>query len=293
VAKLSLEGLTPSEISGQDLRVAVGSTLGWQHVRSAMFELRRAGDVYRLSGHGSGHGVGLCVIGSVKLAAGGESVAKILSRYFPGLAIGPAAVTTAAPVPMRPVGPARAGAAVAASVPGGRAVIVSLPDGDEGEQDALVALVSRARDELSNALGVDAPARVTLRFHATTSDYERVTGQAWFTSAAVVNAEVHLVPLASLRDRGVLERTIRRQLVHVMADRALSQRPAWVKEGAALFFADPRRESGSPGSPRDACPADAELLQPVSVGALGDAYARARSCFARQIASGRPWRDVR
>jgi hypothetical protein len=104
---------------------------------------------------------------------------------------------------------------------------------------------------------------------------------------------VHLVPLASLRDRGVLERTIRRQLVHVMADPLLSQRPAWVKEGAALFFGDPGRESGSPGLPRDACPADAELLRPVSLGALGDAYARARSCFAHQIAAGRAWRDVK
>jgi SpoIID/LytB domain protein len=295
VAKLSLDGLTPFEISGQDLRAAVGQTLGWQHVKSALFELRRVGDVYRLSGRGSGHGVGLCVIGSVKLAAGGEGAAKILNRYFPGLSIGPAAVRTASPVPAppRPLGPARAGAAVAASVPNGRGVIVSLPDSDEGEQDAMVALVARERDDLSNALGVDAPARVILRFHATTSEYERATGQSWFTSAVVVNAEVHLVPLASLRDRGVLERTIRRQLVHVMADRVLSQRPAWVKEGAALFFGDPGGESGSAASQRDACPADVELLRPVSAGALGDAYARARGCFARQIASGRAWRDVK
>jgi hypothetical protein len=134
---------------------------------------------------------------------------------------------------------------------------------------------------------------VTLRFHDTTSDYERATGQPWFTSAAVVNADVHLVPLASLRDRGVLDRTIRRQLVHMMVDRVLAERPAWVKEGAALFFGDPGRESGAPGPSRGACPSDAELLHPVSVGALGDAYARARSCFARQIAAGRAWRDVK
>jgi hypothetical protein len=31
----------------------------------------------------------------------------------------------------------------------------------------------------------------------------------------------------------------------------------------------------------------------VSVGALSNAYARARSCFARQIADGKSWRDVR
>ena len=51
-------------------------------------------------------------------------------------------------------------------------------------------------------------ARVTLRFHPTTDDYERATGQAWFTSGAVVDHELHLLPLAVLRERGVLERTI-------------------------------------------------------------------------------------
>jgi len=44
---------------------------------------------------------------------------------------------------------------------------------------------------------------------------------------------------------------------------------------------------------RPSCPADAELRQPVSVGALTTAYARARACFARQVASGRSWREVR
>ena len=305
VSRLSLDGLKPSEISGQDLRAAVGRTLGWQHVKSAEFDLRRAGSVYRLSGHGSGHGVGLCVIGSVKRAAAGDTAAKILSRYFPGLVIGriSGVRTTAAPVPAGPSpaqGPARAAAASgpavnapmsALNVPG-REIVVSLPDGDQGEQAALTALALRERDDLSKALGVDGP-RAVLRFHATTTEYEQATGQAWFTSAAVVKTDVHFVPLASLRDRGVLERTIRRELVHVMTDGALAQRPAWVREGAALFYADNGRDAASTSGARASCPADAELLHPVSVGALADAYARARSCFARQIASGRSWRDVK
>ena len=291
VSRLSLDGLTPSDISGQDLRAAVGATLGWQHVKSAVFDLRRSGDVYQLSGHGSGHGVGLCVIGSVKLGAAGESATQILNRYFPGLAIGAVGpMMTSAPAPA-PAAPARAASAPSAAIPSNRLVTISLPDGDQGEHAALVALVSRARDDLSTALGVSAPAQIVLRFHATTNDYERATGRAWFTSAAVVNHEVHLVPLASLRDRGVLDGMIRRQLVHVMADEALAGRPAWVREGASLFFGDPGRELGSEA--RGACPTDAELLRPVSPGALGNAFARARSCFARQIAAGRSWRDVK
>ena len=55
-----------------------------------------------------------------------------------------------------------------------------------------------------------------------------------------VNGELHLLPLAVLRDRGVLERTIRHELVHAMADDLLGKRPAWVREGAAIYFAGER-----------------------------------------------------
>jgi stage II sporulation protein D len=87
VARLKLDGLEPREISGQDLRVVVGRTLGWQHIKSTAFKLRKDGDTYRFSGHGSGHGVGMCVIGSARLAERGKSAADILKRYFPGLRI--------------------------------------------------------------------------------------------------------------------------------------------------------------------------------------------------------------
>src|SRR5881394_1800760 len=87
VAELKLDGLQPGQISGQDLRVAVGRTLGWQHVKSTAFELRKKDGSYRFSGHGSGHGVGMCVIGSARLAERGASAEGILNRYFPGTTI--------------------------------------------------------------------------------------------------------------------------------------------------------------------------------------------------------------
>ena len=311
VARLRVDGLEPAEISGQDLRVVVGRTLGWQHIMSTAFEVRSVGHAYRFSGHGSGHGVGLCVIGSARLATAGKNAADILDRYFPGLEIGLLSASVAANAP-EPSNPARArpGAlvrrATVAEVP---EVLVALPDEDEGEQGRVVDLTRRTRDELAEELGVAAPTRVTLRFHPTTDSYERATGQAWFTSGAVVTGELHLAPLTTLRDRGVLERTIRHQLVHVMTDALLGGRPTWVREGAATYFAD--REAGAPGvegdrsipgredasafrpRPRESCPGEAELLRPVSVGALSNAYARARACFARQIAAGKAWRDVK
>jgi hypothetical protein len=115
----------------------------------------------------------------------------------------------------------------------------------------------------------------------------------------VSGGELHLVPLASLRERGLLERTVRHQLVHLMTDAALRDRAAWVREGAAIYYAgwgpvpgDARPTALSLRS-RLACPADADLLRPVSPGALSNALASALACFSRQADAGRAWRDVR
>jgi hypothetical protein len=177
--------------------------------------------------------------------------------------------------------------------------MVALPDDDEGERGPIVRDATRARDELARTLGIAAPPRLTLRFHPTTDDYEKVTGQPWYTSGTIVNGEMHVLPLATLRDRGLLDRTIRHEIVHLLTDAVLAKRPAWVREGAAIYFAGeqpvPRGIAERPSfkpEPRPSCPGDNELLHPVSVGALSNAYARARACFAKQIASGKNWRDV-
>lgn len=314
VARLRLDGLQPDQISGQDLRVVVGRTLGWQHIRSTAFELKRDGDRYRFSGHGSGHGVGMCVIGSVRLAARGETAAQIVNRYYPGVSIGPVPGVAAVPPVVEASSPARPAPstretrapALRANTPTARGaaplppaspeVLLSLPDGDEGERGAITDLAARARFDLARTLGMPVP-RITLRFHPTVDSYERATGQPWFTSGAVVNGDIHLLPPTVLRDRGTLERTIRHELVHVITGTALAGRPLWVREGAAIYFAGQPIVPGEPGArsapPRTACPDEAELVRPVSAGALTSAYARAEACFARQLASRRSWRDVK
>jgi SpoIID/LytB domain protein len=278
VARLALDGLEPAEISGQDLRVVVGRTLGWQHIKSAEFELRKDGSAYVFSGHGYGHGVGMCVIGSTNLAARGVNASTILARYFPGAAI--TALGDREPEKVPPAPPL-------APVP--EDILVTLPADDEGDRAAIARAARAAREELAGILGVPAPARLSIRFHTTTDEYERATGQSWFTSGAWVNGEIHLMPLVVLRDGDLLDRTIRRALVHAMTDELLDNRPGWVRDGAALFFAD----RGTLSEVRGRCPQDNELRYPVSAGALANAYGRARSCFARQIEAGKVWNDVR
>jgi len=289
VAKLRLVGMMPDEISGQDLRAVAGRTLGWQHIKSTAFQLQRDGSRFRFDGHGYGHGVGMCVIGSVNLATAGQTATQILNRYFPGLEIGMLGVSAVAagrPAPAPVVPP---------TVSSNSALSIALPDEDEGEREALARVVLRARDDIAKDLGVAGPSRLTIRFHPTTVSYERATGQPWFTSGAVVGTELNLLPLAVLRERGVLDRTLRYELVHLMADGVLRNRPAWVREGAAGYFAGLRQASGDSRDrqPRPLCPTDVELLSPVSAGALSNARIQARACFARQADEGRPWREVK
>ncbi|PYR15658.1 MAG: hypothetical protein DMG00_00130 [Acidobacteria bacterium] len=238
--------------------------------------MRRAGDRFRFTGHGSGHGVGLCVIGSARLAERGQTPEAILAHYFPGLPI--------------------SGVSGLSGISGVRhlsdpVISLTLPDEDEGERTAIARRALGARDEIAKVLGVAPPPTITLRFHPTVDDYARATTQPWFTSGAIVDGELHLPPLAELRDRGVLDRAMRHELVHLMTDGLLATRPLWVREGAALYFSD--RAAAPPAAVRAPCPGDNELRRPVSAGALTNAHARARACFARQIEQGRDWRNVR
>jgi hypothetical protein len=168
---------------------------------------------------------------------------------------------------------------------------VVLPDGERGERERLGEAAANARDWLAGELGVMRPVQLSLRFHPTTESYQRATGQPWFTSGATVGGELHFPPLPVLRERGILDRAIRHELVHAMIDQALAGRPLWVREGAALYFS---RDSSQPDRPggRAKCPSDHELQQPSSPGELALAYDRAAACFAERLKRGKEWRQI-
>ncbi len=276
--RVRINGFEPAELSGQDLRMAVGPT----RLRSAAFDVTREGDVYRFAGRGYGHGVGLCVVGSVQLAANGRSAADILAKYFPGARIANAAgrsrTTPMAPAPR----------AVQTTAPG---VTLVLPPADETWRAALVKMIGADRDALMAALSLPTAVPLRLRFHPSSESYQQATGLPWFTNGAVAAGELHFLPVDALEARGLLQRTVRHEIVHALTDRYFVDRPLWVREGAGVYFSMDRK-AGDP-TLRLECPTDADIKQATSPGALSLAYTQAVSCFARQIASGRSWLDVR
>ena len=60
-----------------------GKRYGWRVFPSDWFEIQKDGDLYRFTGHGLGHGVGLCQSGALELARMGWGWKDILNFYFP------------------------------------------------------------------------------------------------------------------------------------------------------------------------------------------------------------------
>lgn len=244
VTRIHVSGLAPAELTGEEFRLAVGRTLGWNLLKSSLFEVTRTAAGYRFSGRGAGHGVGLCVAGSARLAARGENLVAILRVYFPGLVVGPI-----------PAGPGEASNATE--------ILVRVPAPDASEQSPTRDLVQRELDRLVRVTGLRAPPRVRLVFHPTPESYERATGEPWWTSGASREDQIDLVPLSVLRRRGVLESTLGHELAHWLTSPVLAGRPLWVKEGAAQFFAGEHVEAARtvPGAvtSRTVCPSDMEM----------------------------------
>ena len=275
VSRIRVEGFTPAEISGPEFRMAVGRVAGWQAIKSTAFDLSRTGSGYHFRGRGFGHGVGLCVVGAGSRASRGASVDDILRFYFPGLTVGTTSAAGTSTVPF----------AASASTD----IAIALPGAEESERGSVLSLIRRSRDEIVAATGAIPPTRLRVTVHPSVDSFSRATGQPWWVSGATDGSSIDVLPLTLLKQQGQIERTLRHEVAHALLDASLSKRPMWVREGAAIYFAGSVPARG--GSPV-VCPADAELLRPISADALRDAHARAAACFARAMARGQRWDQV-
>jgi hypothetical protein len=287
VGRLGVVGFEPSEISGEDFRMAVGRTLGWQVLKSTLFDVERTATGYRFRGRGRGHGVGLCVLGSARLAASGRSAQEILARYFPGTEIRPATPES--------------------ERQGRTALEIVVPAGEERERLRVEGLSQAALREFAAKTGIPPPPRVQLVFHPTVDAYVRASGRPWWTAGATNRNRMDFIPLSALRDRGLLERTLRHELAHVVTRERLAGRPIWVQEAVAMnlsgvpLIASAGQAAPGAGASRHgpdssaapSCPTDAEWGGIRSPEALERAYARAGACYAAQALTGRRWDEIR
>src|SRR5271157_4124555 len=91
VELLRLTGSAGVTVSGIAFRSAVGRHIGWDRLKSNLYEVSDRGDHLVFHGRGLGHGVGLCQIGAEVMGEEGRSYRQILAFYYPGTKLGVAA----------------------------------------------------------------------------------------------------------------------------------------------------------------------------------------------------------
>lgn len=71
-------------LRGDEFRQTLARAFGPRALRSTKFEVRRSGTMFAFSGHGFGHGVGLCQAGAFARLKAGASPADVVRFYYPG-----------------------------------------------------------------------------------------------------------------------------------------------------------------------------------------------------------------
>jgi stage II sporulation protein D len=292
-------------VSGWDFKIIVGRALGWNLLKSSRFEIARAGTDFIFRGSGFGHGLGLCQEGAHVMAQRGANYSRILAKYFPGTSV-------ASEMGRRRDG--ETGSKVVNDIDGWQADLL-LTASDRALSIAASPRHPVSRAMLSSEhFRVSYPARVAQRdaerilktfestrsdllrrissagisiadfpsleifINDTTGDFVGRTGLPWWAGAATKGHRIELQPIEVLKRRGVLETTLRHELVHPLIDEISHGRvPRWLAEGLALYLAGegPIISRYAPSSKMSIEEIEQKLAKPSSVQAMRAAYAAA------------------
>jgi len=246
-------------ISASSLRFAIGRAFGWNRVRSDVYQIEMQGDRIIFHGRGAGHGVGLCQAGAEQMAAEGKSYRQILNFYYPGTALGVSAHDL--------VWQQRQSTHFQ--------LLSTQPDQD----GFILAEAETILSSVQSEVGWSLTFTPQLRVFPTLDAYRNTTGQPGWVAAFTRGHTISLQPLFVLRNKSVLQSTLRHELLHLLLEsRTRADTPLWFREGLTLFLSDPDRH-GQPLS-MSAQEIEAGLEHPTSRESLERCYAAARTRVA-------------
>jgi len=254
---LKLAGGNPPGVlvSASSLRFAVDRALGWNKIRSDLYEINSSGGQVIVSGRGSGHGVGLCQAGAEEMAREGKTYREILSFYYPGTQL-----SVVQPEAWQKRSSERF------------ELFSTNPETDA----TVLPVAERILKEDENAVGWRIPFRVRLQFFPTMDIYRNSTGQPGWVVASTRGHTIRLQPLLELQRRLIAESTLRHEIYHLLVEsHASSKTPLWFREGLVLYLSK-SSDSGLPVRAMTDQQIDAVLRQSANREEMDQAYSAAR-----------------
>ena len=230
VRTLNLSGGKPGSFSlaGSSFRFSLNRVFGWNQIRSDMYDVRNVGGRVLFSGHGAGHGVGLCQAGAEEMARQGKTYKEILSFYYPGTQ-----VTASEKETWQKRSDERFD------------LISTDPEGDS----SIFPVAERLLREAEDNVGWRVPFRIRLQMFSTLDDYRNTTGQPAWIAASTRGQTIRLQPLADLRRRSILDPTLRREVYHLLVEtQAARNVPMWFREGLTLSLSNSTVPDAAPSS---------------------------------------------
>ena len=208
-------------VDATSFRMAVGRGLGWNKVRSELYDVSDQGTSVIFHGRGRGHGVGLCQTGAQLRADQGANYRDILAFYYPGTKVG----VTAQGLPWIRMAGER----------------IELQTTNEQDKK-LITTGEQILREVERRTGWKLERKPQLRVFPTVTAFRDSTGEPGWIAASTEGGVIRLQPLPVLRAKGTLESTLGHELLHMLIEeKARVGTPLWFREGLVLWLAGGER----------------------------------------------------
>ena len=221
---LMLEGAGNAiPLSEASFRFAIGRALGWNLLRSDLYAVEVDESKIIFRGTGQGHGVGLCQDGAEEMGREGLTYRQILSFYYPGTTV------------------ARTGAGLHWTALGGEYVTLhtTTPERD----GKLLAIAERIRHDAKGRIRLASLAGIDIYVYPDLASFRNATGEPGWVAASSTKNRIDMQPASILERKGVLEQTLRHEMLHVLIESAATPGlPLWFREGLVTWLANPAPE---------------------------------------------------
>ena len=204
-------------LSASSLHFAINRTLGWNRIRSDLYVVTVANNTVYFTGHGYGHGVGLCQAGALQMALEHRSAAEILAFYFPDTHLG-----------LTPSG----GLWHEESVdPVTLRTITSNPE--------LAQILQRAWQRALTLLPSSEIPHPTIILAPTTELFRQLSTGPGYLLAVTRGNQITLQPLPVLTLNGPIEPLLLHELLHTLIEsQSTNKAPLWLREGLAAALTE-------------------------------------------------------